>query len=310
MIIYLKHKQIDINKWDECIANSVNSYIYAYSWYLNIVAGEWDALIEDDYKSVFPLPFRKKYGINYIYQPALTQQIGLFSKEAISASLIHNFIMAIPEEFSLAEINLNKYNPIENNEQYKIVENINIELDLSPEYDVIKKSYSKNLKRNIAKAKKNSLSIHNNVKPELILDLFKKNKGSEVKSFSKDDYKRILRLIYVLINNHLIDISAAFSKENNLLGGLFIIKDSKRYIFIFSGLSEEGKEKAAMPFLINEYIKSHSNRDMIFDFEGSNTASIARFFKSFGASEYHYPALRYYRLNKATRIILKLLGRI
>ena len=63
MIKYLKQSEIDYELWDECVAKSINSYIYGHSWYLDIVAGEWDALVEDDYKSVFPLPYRIKYGI-------------------------------------------------------------------------------------------------------------------------------------------------------------------------------------------------------------------------------------------------------
>ena len=303
MIIYHEHVQIDIKKWDRCIANSKNSYIYAYSWYLNIVAGEWGALIEDDYKSVFPLPYRKKHGIKYIYQPTLTQQLGLFSVDSIDSSKVHDFIMAIPKEFKITEINLNKNNIIGNNKLYNFVDNTNIELDLSKDYEIIKQSFSKNLKRNINKANKNSLSISNNVKPELIVDLFKNNKGAEVQGFSKDDYSRILRLVYLLMNNNLIEISAAYSKENTLLGGLFILKDKQRFIFIFSGLSKEGKEKAAMPFLLNNFIKNNSNSSMIFDFEGSNTPSIARFFMSFGAQKTVYKGLRYYQLSPALKVI-------
>ena len=83
MLQYLKHGEIDFQRWDDCIDHAINSYVYAYSWYLNIVAGEWDALVEEKdgkYQRVFPLPFRKKAGIKYIYQPPFTQQLGLFSR--------------------------------------------------------------------------------------------------------------------------------------------------------------------------------------------------------------------------------------
>jgi hypothetical protein len=81
MINYIKHKDVDTEKWDRCIEQSVNGIIYAFSWYLDIVCDEWDALVDDDYESVFPLVKRKKFGINYIYPPFFTQQLGLFSKK-------------------------------------------------------------------------------------------------------------------------------------------------------------------------------------------------------------------------------------
>ncbi|OIP03307.1 MAG: hypothetical protein AUJ97_04685 [Bacteroidetes bacterium CG2_30_32_10] len=59
-IRYLKHKEIDKDKWDNCIEKAFNGIIYAYSWYLDIVSENWDALIEDDYKTVFPLTQKKK----------------------------------------------------------------------------------------------------------------------------------------------------------------------------------------------------------------------------------------------------------
>ncbi len=41
-----------------------NGLIYAKSWYLDIVADQWDALVENDYEKIFPLVHRKKYGIH------------------------------------------------------------------------------------------------------------------------------------------------------------------------------------------------------------------------------------------------------
>ncbi len=71
MIKYVSHEVIDREKWDKCIDNSTNGLVYAYSWYLDLICDEWNALIENDYESVFPLPFRKKGFIQYTYQPFL-----------------------------------------------------------------------------------------------------------------------------------------------------------------------------------------------------------------------------------------------
>ena len=65
MIRYLKREEIDIQKYDECIENSLESLSYAYSWYLDIVADNWDVLVYDNYKAVMPVPWRKKYFVKY-----------------------------------------------------------------------------------------------------------------------------------------------------------------------------------------------------------------------------------------------------
>ncbi len=58
MINYLKHDQIDQQRWDDCIAHAPNGLVYAWSWYLDIVHPGWEALVEivdDKYLSVMPL---------------------------------------------------------------------------------------------------------------------------------------------------------------------------------------------------------------------------------------------------------------
>ena len=108
-IEFLKRDDIDTTKWDNCIARSVNGIVYAYSWYLDIVAENWGALIADDYQAVFPLTYNKKYGISYIYQPLFTQQLGLFSVGSISHTLVSEFLQAIPSEFKFIAISLNTF---------------------------------------------------------------------------------------------------------------------------------------------------------------------------------------------------------
>ncbi len=295
MIKYLKHDQIDFKQWDKCIHNSVGAYIYAYSWYLDIVAGEWDALVEDDYVSVFPLPFRHKFGIKYVYQPVFTQQLGLFSTALQGIAKLNEFLQTIPKEFKLIEINLNKYYLTIKRKNYSLVENLNLELDLAKDYEHIQKQYSTNLKRNIKKAKKNELQISGHIKPEQLIELFKNNKGNELNVYSQEDYVRLGRLAYMLLHKGKASIEGVYNKENTLIAAALFVSGKTRFIFLFSGLSQEGKEKAAMPLLINNYIEKNSNSNKVFDFEGSNNESLARFYRSFGAKEYHYFGLRQYR---------------
>jgi hypothetical protein len=54
MIVYHKNHEIDREQWDKCIRNSPGTKPYAWSWYLDIMAPGWEALVDDDYDSVFP----------------------------------------------------------------------------------------------------------------------------------------------------------------------------------------------------------------------------------------------------------------
>ncbi|RUA27128.1 MAG: hypothetical protein DSY76_05555 [Bacteroidetes bacterium] len=308
MIKYLKQEEIDYNKWDACIDKSINSYVYAYSWYLDIVAGDWDALVEDDYKSVFPLPFRKKFGIKYIYQPAFSQQLGLFTTTLLGNDKLQKFLDAIPKEFKLIEVNLNKSNIPTQKANIKLKKNRNIELDLIPNYEILYSKYATNLKRNIKKAHKNHLSIIQNTKPEQLIDLFRENRGKDISAYSDLDYTHLGRLAYLLIHKGLGQIWGVISEENNLLAAALFVQSKDRYIFLFSGLSEEGKQKAAMPFLMDSFIKKHSETKSILDFEGSNDHNLARFYKSFGSLELYYYGIQIIQGGILFKSLLKIKG--
>jgi hypothetical protein len=309
MIRYLKHREIDFNKWDACIERSINTYVYAYSWYLNIVAGEWDALVEaegGEYQRVFPLPFRKKAGIKYVYQPPFTQQLGLFTRLLQGNEKLKDFLNAIPRDFKLVELNLNKYHIPKNIDGFSISGNRNLELELNGDYERIYAAYSTNLKRNLKKAKKHELQIIPTLKPEELIRLFRENKGREVRAYSDEDYQRLGRLMYAMIHMGNGRIYAVSGAGNNLLAAAFFAENKGRSIFLFSGLSAEGREKAAMPFLINAFIHAHCGSDRILDFEGSNNDKLARFYGSFGASEFTYYSIRGERFSLPEKLLFKL----
>ena len=115
MINYHRFKDIDFAKWDHCIDNALNGLPYAYSWYLNIAAEEqWDALVIDDYKAVFPLPFKNRIVYKQIYQPFYMQQLGLFYTNAELANQLHYCIEQIPSSFRKMMLHLNTGNIMQN----------------------------------------------------------------------------------------------------------------------------------------------------------------------------------------------------
>ena len=151
MIHYLEHKKIDFSKWDQCIHRAVNQRIFAFSWYLNIVSPGWDALIENDYETVFPLTHNRKFGINYLFQPFFAQQLGVFSDRHLTETLVDRFLQAIPRKFSYIQINLNSLNKVDP-AHYSVTSRLNYELDLIHPYQRLIQDYNQNTRRNLKKA--------------------------------------------------------------------------------------------------------------------------------------------------------------
>jgi hypothetical protein len=230
MIKYLTNENIDRRKWDECIARSFNGIVYAYSWYLDIVSPEWEALVKDDYKSVMPLTWRKKYGIGYLYQPFFTQQLGVFSVEKSDADLVKKFLEAIPKQFQFVEINLNTFNqdsPAKTQSSQSLnflgglsgfvgKANLTHELDLIESYENIAKNYSDNLKRNLKKAQNNKLQTVFVNQPEPVIKLFRENRGAAVSNLKDDDYKTLTTLILQAVHRGKAQIMNVMNEHNEL----------------------------------------------------------------------------------------------
>ncbi len=297
MIQFVRNELINKNKWDDALSKSINSYIYAYSFYLDVVAdGQWDALIMDDYQMIMPLPFRIKYCVKYLYQPPFTQQLGIFYQKTCSNFDVFEFFRAIPKSFRFAEMNFNKFLLGRIPPKYLSKVNQNFELEIAGDYDRLYQNYSTNLKRNLKKSSDFNLQEINYVEPDEIIRLFQENKGAELKSFNPQDYLRLKKLIYMLLHKGKVELRGIINQRNDVVAGAVFLRSNGRRIFLFSGLSNEGKEKGAMPLLIDNQIKRLSDEQVIFDFEGSNDENLARFYAGFGAVNFQYPSIRMNRL--------------
>lgn len=304
MIRYIKNSDIDTDKWDDCIRQSFNGIIYAYAWYLDIVHENWDALVEEDYERVMPLPVSNKFGVSYIFQPFFIQQLGVFSKPILSPRIVQDFIEKIPTKFKMIDINLNSFNTVDR-KLYDTLPNKNFVLDLINKYPTLSKKYATNTKRNLKKSLKNNLSLVKGIKPESLIQLFKDNKGKALGSWGEDEYQRLNRLMYMAIYKGKGLVYGIFGEHNQLCAGAFFLKSHNRLIFLFSATNSLAKETAAMTFLIDSVIQEFSPGKLVLDFEGSNDKNLARFYRGFGAKEVEYLRLRRNTLNLFLNILYK-----
>ncbi|MBK7173024.1 MAG: hypothetical protein IPH84_07280 [Bacteroidales bacterium] len=303
MIHFLSHDQVNSEKWDECIQHAINGNLYGYSWFLDLVCPEWCALVEDDYVRVMPLPAWKKFGITYLLQPYFTQQLGLYSQQALNQEVLDKFIRSIPRRFLYMDFNLNKFNTI-NQFSLDCSLQVNYELDLIHPYEKLKSQYSENLSRNLKKAEKHDLTLVRSLKPEVIIDLFRLNKGSSIKALKEDQYQLLSRLIYAMISRGICQVWGAIDENNQVVAGIIWAYSHQKAVFLFSALSDLGKEKGVMPWMIDTFIHEKAGNSITLDFEGSNDENLARFYASFGSEKTFYPRLKMNNLPVILRPLL------
>lgn len=275
MISFIKRANLEVAKYDFCIENSLQSRIYAFSWYLDIVADYWDVLVLNDYEAVMPLPWKQKLGLKYITQPYFCQQLGIFSLSAISQEIQQQFIKKIPIQFLKVSLVLNSHNELIGKQIKK-----NLILQLNNNHENLRKNFSKGRKHALKVAEKNKLDVAETSIQSLI-DIQKKLYQYE---FSEEKLQKLSKQLLQQQKGIVLGIF----KDEVLLGGAFFVFSKNRIVYLFSAFTVLGRELQASSYLLNDMLKKYENSHLIFDFEGGNIPNMGKFYRSFGAEEEIY----------------------
>ena len=292
MIHFYRHDEIDRTRWDACIEASPAATLLASYDILSVANSDWSALIEDDYTAVMPLPWRSKFGLKYVYNPFYYTRLGIFSAKTITCELVTEFLQAIPKSFVSVDLNLNESVPEEAavpNGHLKVSHR----LDLNQPYEAICKGYGSNHKRNIKAARAFAPVIDENITAEQVIALYRSSRRGSDKSVKMTDvdYTIFLKACTIAKQQELTDVWGVRDNDGTLLAGAVFLRDHGRVWFWASGRDEERADRKAMFFLMDEYIRQHANQQLVLDFNGSSTESVARFYAGFGSEKYTFPAL-------------------
>ncbi len=299
--MYLPYQLIDKTKWDNCIINAGNGLIYATSIYLDAMSENWDALVIDDYKTVMPLTWKKKYGIYYLYQPFFVACLGVFGKK-INAALINDILKAIPAKFKYGDIYLNKGNFFQL-ENFKLYERMNYVLPLNESYEKIYAGFRDNIKRNIKKAEKLHCVIEKGFALDDVIALAKKPK--DFAALTKKDFDRFRQLYQILHKNKQAITYGVYTATKELVASCVFFFFKNRAYYILVGNHPNGKTIGASHALINSFIKDNAGKNILLDFEGSDIRNLAFFYSSFGAKEEKYAGLKYNNLPRLIKLFKK-----
>lgn len=292
-IRYLAHKEIDFRKWDHCIANASNGLIYGYSYYLDNMSRQWNALVYGDYEAVMPLTWHKKYGVAYLYQPFLAAQLGVFGNN-ITADLLQSFLDAVPSRYLYWDIYLNHKNlfPLE---RFSLYQRKNFVLSLRKSYAELYEQYRENTKRNIKKALQLGCKPAKDIPVEKVVELAVLQMRGYTKE-STDNIERFKKLYDFLYERKQATCYGILSSKDELIASCVFFFSHNRAYYILVGNHPDGRTLGASHALIDAFIKDHAGQALLLDFEGSDIRNLAFFYSSFGATEENYSAVKLNRL--------------
>lgn len=301
MIKHLKHKEIDKEKWDSVVLESPNGSIYSLSWYLDAVSPNWQALVINDYETVFPLPVKKKFGLSYLIQPNYLQKFRIITKEFIPENAME-ILDWIKNKYSYTDIRIEM--PAIESSQLQYV-NTNFELNLTEAYSILYSRFSQNHKKNIRSSLNKELTVKKeNDYAELIrfTHLNLKSKTTHFKEKIWSDLKILLKQIE---RRGIGQIYSVYDNEGEKIASALTTCFNNRYYLMLNSATEAGRKKRAPYFLVNYFIEEKAETRTVLDFEGSNINSIAYFFEGYGAIEKKYSSFTVNKLHWLKRLKTK-----
>ena len=280
-IKYQSREELDDVKYNNCIAESTQSNVYAFSWYLDIVSDQWSALILNDYEAVMPLTWNSKFKfLNYAIQPFFCQQLGLYSDKSLSKETITQFLNKIPLHFLWVDLDLNFQLDKGNFTTRK-----NYVLDLNKDYSLLYKGYRKDRRKSLRKAEEANIEYKDFNNKKVLIKLYKQEFSHL--NISEKYFQVVDKIIDYALENKIGFVRNIFYSEDLICSGFFLSYNKKIYYF-FGASNKKGKQLGATTFLIDSVIKEFSDTITTFDFEGSSVSNVASFYKSFGSSQIDY----------------------
>lgn len=302
MIRYLRHEEIDKVAWDTHLAGCADRLWYGTTGVLDAAAPGWEALVEEGSGARMALPWRRKFGVVYAYQPFLLQQLGPFG--ATDADATARFVEALPARYRYADIALTNGRPRHDIPGTRFDVHTNITVPLHRSVEGLREGYSVNHRRSLKKAGKAGLRLVHGTSVERLSDFLI---GSEQFRRWRIDARRmeVMRRLFHWAMDQGQGLVRTVELEGRTVAGGFFVRWGGRVIFLKGLANAEGRTCGAMHALIDGVMAEHADGPWVFDLAGSNDPDLARFYLGFGGEQHEYLRALVDRLPALLKLIKK-----
>lgn len=280
MIRHLKHDQIDKAEWDKLLLRCADRLWYVQSWVLDLCCPQWEALIGDD-GSLMPLIWRRKFGVDYLYQPYAVQQQGVFSPRRDERT-DNAFLEAVPSRFRYWDVHLNAAMRIHADPDDRLSTGTNQDVDLGPDATTLRAAYSQGHRRNLRKGGDDPPVVVRDVTSAEFVALFHRTTGKRFGNVPEGGMQLLERMLAGALERSQCTLLGV-REDGVLIAAVCFMEWEGRSILLKSANDKAGSERQAMFHLVDRYISEHAGSGLLLDLAGSNTASVARFNAGFGA---------------------------
>lgn len=284
-------QQVDKVRWDHLVTSSPHAPVYARYDYLNLLCDHWSALILNDHAAILPLPWRKKWGVRYYYQPAFIQQLGLIGQ--INPADWSIIVRAIKRFAAFGDLSFNHANDLVQ-EWLPVKAKTNFTIQLNRAMEQIRAQYRSSFTNSLQKARQSPLEYHHSTDVTNVIQLYQQLYGQRMPHIHTSDYQHFLQLCETLQQEQHCQVRTVTRKgETEILAAILLLQNGKRLYNLCNVIPEQGRLAAANHWLFDQVLQEFSTTDLVLDLEGSEIPGVRSFYEHMGA---HYePYYRYHR---------------
>lgn len=278
-------------KWDRLVLSSPEKTIYQLSWYMDIISdGSWGIVTDENITTGLPIAFKKRTGYKNVYQPFYSMYFNVINP----LCAIEEYLNVIGNEFHQIHITTQTK---AKNAKTRTCQVLHLKKGIS---------YSENAERLIKKARKEGLEVFKHDNGKSVVDLFRKNKGAELKEYKPKDFERLEKLIDSSVK-HKNGFCISVSKGKQVLASGFFLTLDDTIIFLKGAVNDAGKKIGAMYLLMDHVITESKSTYTVFDFGGSNNKKVAEFYHKLGGRDITYNEILIDRSGPIRKVLKKIL---
>lgn len=298
----VSRNQIDAEKWDHVVRLSAGFRHYYLSCFLDASSPNWHAIIEGDYKFIWPLPI-KSFPLKRVFQPLLAQQLGPVVNEHFSIEKLKDAMALIESNFWSFNI---KFNDMIKEVSFgSVSKHYNVDLQIPDDVDTLRKGYNRNVISNLKKSEKSGLKILRcDNESKFVVDTFRASPRSEIKELNNAFYNDVHSIYSAFLRKGEGECYVA-ELNGRRVAGLMLLKTHNRLLNFFTSISFEARSCGAMHALVDHVLAQNTGKNMVMDFEGSDDGNLRFFYQSFGGSERVYLQSQYTKLPSPLKNMIK-----
>jgi hypothetical protein len=296
-VSFLHRSEIPSQHWNVFIEASPQRIVYAYTWYLDVVASDWGALVcqtHDQWQAVMPIPLKKKWRNTTVQQPLFCQLLGVFCVQNAPIEAEQALLTYLTQHFRYVSIYTGRFRTLPHAfpVAIEVTPCCTHFLDLRVDYQQLCEHYLPDRRRNLRLAEAEGWTWQESNDLQPLLQLFRQHHAAQIEGgVGEWAYQILAKLYQTLRQKEMLTLCYALKDGQFEAGAMFVISDG-RIIYFFNAASDRGRKGNARTWLIDRMLQQYAGQDYVFDFESPMVNSIARFYESFGAKEEEYLRLR------------------